>query len=146
LWDLWLLIFIAGIGGSAIAGLWRIYAQQFDYERAISRVYHSAREHHRWETRVIHFLELMIPAIPRAIVRPPLGGLFAWAITLILLSGLLLAPLVDPFVNENGQIETGKLTTYLFFLAVGVVGGFSEELAINLLGRAVGTFDTREDR
>jgi hypothetical protein len=143
-WEFIFLIFLAGIGGSAIAGLWRIYAQQFDYERAISQVYHPASEHHSWETRVLHFFELMIPAIPRAIVRPPLGGLFAWAITLILLSGLLLAPLVDPFVDDTGQVEK-NLKAYMFFLAVGVVGGFSEELALNLLGRAAGAFDARGD-
>jgi hypothetical protein len=80
-------------------------------------------------------------------VRPPLGGLFAWSITLILLSGLILAPLIEPFVTTNGEIDILKLITFqanLFFLAIGIISGFSEEFAINLLGCATATFDSRK--
>jgi hypothetical protein len=161
-WQLWFLIFIAGVAGSAIAGLWRIYTEQFDYERAITDVPYKETDQPVYlfgldkyfgliapPQRVRHFFALVVPALPRALVRPPLGGLFAWGITLILLSGLILAPLIEPFVTPNGGVDMSKLITFqanLFFLTVGVISGFSEEFAINLLGRAVGTFDSKEDR
>lgn len=87
-WQLWFLIFLAGIGGSAIAGLWRIYTQEFDYGRAISSVRHpeNAPLVSGWRSKLAQlmrlrfFRELLIPELPRAFVRPPPGRLFAWGI------------------------------------------------------------------
>lgn len=57
--------------------------------------------------------------------------------------------MIEPFMTSDIGIDLLKLATIqanFFFLAFGVVAGFSEELAINLLGRAAGAFDNRGDR
>jgi hypothetical protein len=61
--------------------------------------------------------------------------LFAWIVTLILLSGLMLEPLVSPFVTEGGVIDTENNSGEMFFLAIAVVAGFSEGWVISLLER-----------
>ena len=46
--------------------------------------------------------------------------------------------MVDTFVNENGALDTANSTGVMFFYALGIAAGFSDELVINVLGRVVG--------
>lgn len=130
--QLWVLVFVAGVSGSATAGLWKIYTQDF---RALEASAYMPRPHVGKMHPLGLFLRLTLDEAVRAAVRPVVGGLFAWIITLVLLSGLLLEPLVSNFVTETGVVDTKNVTGVMFFLAIAVVAGFTEGWVISLLER-----------
>ncbi|MFQ6026544.1 MAG: hypothetical protein ACE5Q6_03395 [Dehalococcoidia bacterium] len=131
--QLWILIFIAGIGGSATAGLWRIYRQDFGSPLTFAYVPQHYLNKKWWTGRL--FTRLAFEEAIRAIARPVVGGLFALIVTLILLSGLILEPIASPFVKDTGAIDTENTKGEMFFLAIAVVAGFTEGWVISLLER-----------
>ncbi len=126
-------IFVAGLSGSGIAVTLRIFRQ------SISDVDYYFQEpidpHSRWYSRLSRFLRLGAYTAINAILRPAVGGLYAWIITLFLLTGLIFEPLVAPFVTNSGALDTDNTNGVLFFLAVGVAAGFSDTLVVRLLRR-----------
>ena len=131
--QVWVWIFVAGLSGSWIAMTLRIFRQtisdvDFYFQEPIDR-------HSRWYSRLSRFLRLGTYTAINAILRPAVGGLYAWIITLLLLSGLIFEPLIAPFVTESGTLDTENTNGVLFFLAAGVTAGFSDTLVVRLLRR-----------
>ena len=129
----WVWIFVAGLGGSWIAVTLRIFRQ------SMSDVDYYFQEpidpHSPWYSRLSRFLRLGAYTAINAILRPAVGGLYAWIITLFLLTGLIFEPLVAPFVTDSGALDTDNTNGVLFFLAVAVAAGFSDTLVVRLLRR-----------
>ena len=129
----WVWIFIAGLSGSGIAVTLRIFRQ------SISNVDHYFQEpidpRSPWYSRLSRFLRLGAYSAINAILRPAVGGLYAWIVALILLTGLIFEPLVAPFVTDSGALDTDNTNGLLFFLAVGAAAGFSDTLVVRLLRR-----------
>lgn len=129
----WVWIFVAGLSGSGIAVTLRIFRQ------SISDVDYYFQEpidpRSRWYSRLSRFLRLGAYTAINAILRPAVGGLYAWIIALFLLTGLIFEPLVAPFVTDSGALNPENTNGVLFFLAVGVAAGFSDTLVVRLLRR-----------
>lgn len=127
------------------AGLWRVYTQDFGsppgfYTPPPYVLQQLAlRPPQNWPERFTResgwFIRLTWEEFVRVAMRPIIGGLFAWIITLLLLSGLILEPLASPFTT-GGLVYTKNISSTVFFLAIAVVAGFSEEWVISLLERA----------
>ena len=129
----WVWIFVAGLGGSWIAVTLRIFRQ------SMSDVDYYFQEpidpHSHWYSRLSRFLRLGAYTAINAILRPAVGGLYAWIITLFLLTGLIFEPLVAPFVTDSGALDMDNTNGVLFFLAVAVAAGFSDTLVVRLIRR-----------
>lgn len=131
----WVWIFVAGLSGSWIAVTLRIFRLSISdveyYFESLSPIDSSSP----WYSRLSRFLRLGAYTAINAILRPAVGGLYAWIITLFLLTGLIFEPLVAPFVTDSGALDTDNTNGVLFFLAVGVAAGFSDTLVVRLLRR-----------
>ena len=140
-----LLILIAGVAGSVTAGLWRVYTQDFGsppgfYTPPPYVLQQLAlRPPQNWPEQFTResgwFIRLTWEELVRVAMRLIIGGLFAWIITLLLLSGLILEPLASPFTTR-ALGDTEDIPSTVFFVAIAVVAGFSEEWIISLLERA----------
>ena len=92
----WVWIFVAGLSGSWIAVTLRIFRQSISdidyYFQSLSTI--DSRT--PWYSRLSRFLRLGAYTAIDAMLRPAVGGLYAWIITLFLLTGLIFEPLVTP--------------------------------------------------
>ncbi|MBI4336767.1 MAG: hypothetical protein HY683_02915 [Chloroflexi bacterium] len=138
--QIWAGVFVAGIAGSAITVLWRVYRLQSGVE-----VYFNPPEPGKEVTTIQNAVvrRIFAEGLIRALVRPVLGGFFALGVFLVLASGLVLAPLVQPDA-PGGAIDFTRSETTLVFLSISFIAGFSDELAFGLLGRAIGAVGSSE--
>jgi hypothetical protein len=128
---IWVLIFSAGVLGSAIAGLWKIYTQTFELPLEFCFL---PQEHLEWikypKVGWCTRFRLVRGEFIRALVRPLVGGFFAWIVILLLLAGHLSEQLADAVAN-GGAIKENSTA-----VVIAVVAGFSEGWVISLLEKA----------